>query len=112
MDLDDLSGMTVLDLQPAQLSRSAFAVKRASDLLLVLLAMPLLVPAFLAIAVAIKFDSRGPVFFRQPRSGRHGRVFRIFKFRTMVVDAETLRDDLSSKTRCPAPFSRSRTIRV
>ena len=104
IDLDDVGGMTVLDLQPAQLSRSAFAVKRASDLLLVLLAMPLLVPAFLAIAAAIKCDSRGPVFFRQPRSGRHGRVFRIFKFRTMVVDAETLRDDLIEQNEMSGPL--------
>ena len=104
MDLDDVSGMTVLDLRPAQLSPFAFVVKRASDLLLVLLAMPFLIPAFLAIAAAIKCDNRGPVFFRQPRSGRHGRVFRIFKFRTMVVDAESRRDDLLERNEMSGPL--------
>ena len=44
-----------------------------------------------AIALAIRLDSAGPVFFRQPRVGRDGRHFRIFKFRSMVVDADELR---------------------
>ena len=109
MDLDDVSGMTVLDLRPAQLSRVAFAVKRVSDLLLVLLALPLLLPAFLAIAVAIKCDSRGPVFFRQPR--RDGQA---------VFDAQVPHDDRrggnaprrrASRTN-QGRSSRSRTIRA
>jgi lipopolysaccharide/colanic/teichoic acid biosynthesis glycosyltransferase len=45
-------------------------------------------PLFLVLAVAIKLDSKGPVFFRQERVGRGGKVFRIHKFRTMVIDAE------------------------
>src|SRR5438128_11805203 len=48
----------------------------------------------IAIAVAIKLDSRGPVFFRQLRVGRHGRRFYMLKFRTMVPDAESLKDSL------------------
>ena len=47
-----------------------------------------------AIALAIRIDSRGPVFFRQVRVGRDGRHFRIFKFRSMVVDAEKRKDEL------------------
>ena len=61
--------------------------KRAFDLLGASLALLLLSPLMLAIALAIKFDSRGPVFFRQQRVGRHGALFRIHKFRTMVADA-------------------------
>lgn len=45
-------------------------------------------PVLLLIAILIRLDSRGPVFFRQERVGQFGRVFRIHKFRTMVVDAE------------------------
>lgn len=63
------------------------ALKRALDLLVTLPALLLLSPLFLLIAVWIKLDSRGPVFFRQVRVGRHGLNFRIFKFRTMVADA-------------------------
>jgi lipopolysaccharide/colanic/teichoic acid biosynthesis glycosyltransferase len=51
----------------------------------------------LAIAIAIKLDSRGPVFFRQQRVGRHGKRFAIFKFRTMVADADTLKDSLRAR---------------
>jgi lipopolysaccharide/colanic/teichoic acid biosynthesis glycosyltransferase len=61
--------------------------KRAFDLLVAGLAMLLLSPLMLAIALAIKLDSPGPVFFRQPRVGRHGVPFDIHKFRTMVADA-------------------------
>ncbi|MBS3946931.1 MAG: sugar transferase [Dethiobacter sp.] len=55
-----------------------------------LFALMLISPLFLGVAVAIKLDSSGPVFFRQERAGKDGRVFKIFKFRTMVVDAETM----------------------
>jgi lipopolysaccharide/colanic/teichoic acid biosynthesis glycosyltransferase len=61
--------------------------KRMFDLLGASLALLLLAPLMLAIAAAIKLDSRGPVFFRQQRVGRHGVLFCIHKFRSMVVDA-------------------------
>jgi lipopolysaccharide/colanic/teichoic acid biosynthesis glycosyltransferase len=61
--------------------------KRLFDLLGASLALLLLSPLMLAIAAAIKLDSRGPVFFRQQRVGRHGLPFRIHKFRSMVADA-------------------------
>lgn len=62
--------------------------KRLFDLVASVLALLILAPVFLAIALAIKRDSRGPVMFRQDRVGLRGRVFRIHKFRTMVADAE------------------------
>ncbi len=58
-------------------------LKRAFDLLLSSLGLLLLAPVLLGIALAVKLDSPGPVFYRQERVGRHGRVFRIHKFRTM-----------------------------
>jgi lipopolysaccharide/colanic/teichoic acid biosynthesis glycosyltransferase len=63
--------------------------KRALDVVAALSGLLLLAPLFLLIALAIKLDSRGPVFFRQERVGRHGRPFHIFKFRTMTVDGGT-----------------------
>ncbi len=62
--------------------------KRIFDLLLGVLGLALLAPVLAILAVAIRIDSPGPVFFRQERVGRGGRIFRIHKFRTMVVDAE------------------------
>ena len=61
--------------------------KRLFDLLGAALALLLLSPLLLAIALWIKLDSRGPVLFRQQRVGRYGRAFAIHKFRTMVADA-------------------------
>ena len=62
--------------------------KRLFDLLFALAGMLLLLPLFAVVAVWIKCDSKGPVFFRQERVGRFGRPFRIFKFRSMCLDAE------------------------
>ena len=61
--------------------------KRLFDLIGAALALVLLSPLLLCVALAVKLDSRGPVFFRQERVGRHGQLFRIHKFRTMVADA-------------------------
>jgi len=61
--------------------------KRAFDVLFSAAVLLLLSPLLLAVAAWVKLDSRGPVFFRQVRVGRHGREFRILKFRTMHVDA-------------------------
>jgi lipopolysaccharide/colanic/teichoic acid biosynthesis glycosyltransferase len=62
-------------------------LKRAFDLTAALLGLVLLSPLLLALALWVKLDSPGPVFFRQERVGRGGRLFRIHKFRTMVHDA-------------------------
>jgi O-antigen biosynthesis protein WbqP len=61
-------------------------VKRIVDLMLSLLAILLLWPVFLLIAILIKIDSKGPVFFKQKRIGKHKKEFYIFKFRTMRTD--------------------------
>lgn len=63
--------------------------KRLVDVLASAAGLVLLAPLFLLIAIAIKLDSTGPVFYRQERIGRHGRPFRIFKFRTMSVAPAT-----------------------
>jgi lipopolysaccharide/colanic/teichoic acid biosynthesis glycosyltransferase len=62
--------------------------KRIFDLVCAIPGTALLLPVFLLLALAIKLEGRGPVFFRQDRVGRGGRLFRIWKFRTMVVGAE------------------------
>lgn len=62
-------------------------MKRLLDLVATALGLLVLAPLFLAAAIAIRLDSRGPVFYRQERVGLHGRRFRIHKFRTMLADA-------------------------
>jgi lipopolysaccharide/colanic/teichoic acid biosynthesis glycosyltransferase len=63
-------------------------VKRFVDVVLSAVGLLLLSPLFLLLALVIKLDSRGPVFYRGVRVGRHGRPFEIYKFRSMVADAE------------------------
>ena len=64
--------------------------KRAFDVIVSLLMLIVLSPLFLVLAVIIKIDSRGPVFYRQERITQYGKKFRIFKFRTMIVDADKI----------------------
>ncbi len=65
-------------------------MKRAFDFVVSMLGLIVLGPVLAAVATAIKVESRGPVFYRGLRAGRHGKPFRIFKFRTMVMNAEAL----------------------
>lgn len=64
--------------------------KRLFDMVCALIGLVVLSPLFLVIAVWIKLDSKGPVFFRQVRVGRNGKPFRIHKFRTMGVNSESV----------------------
>ncbi len=91
---DDLHGVTVMGIRRFELTRSSASVKRAFDLAYTSLGLLALSPLMILAAIAIKLDSPGPVFFRQLRVGRHGQRFHIFKFRTMVPDAEALKDSL------------------
>ena len=68
--------------------RAQLALKRLMDIAVSGCALAVLWPVLLLIALAIKIDDPGPVFYRQVRVGRYGKTFRIFKFRTMVVDAD------------------------
>lgn len=68
--------------------RVHLALKRLMDIVVSGCALAVLWPVLLAIALVIKIDDPGPVFYRQVRVGRNGRTFRIYKFRTMVVDAD------------------------
>lgn len=81
--------MSLSDDHPstAPASPLTLALKRALDVAGSALGLVILLPLFPVVALAIKLDSPGPVFFRQERSGRHGHPFRIYKFRSMTVAA-------------------------
>jgi exopolysaccharide biosynthesis polyprenyl glycosylphosphotransferase len=92
--LDTIGGLPLLSLSKPRLTRSSQVAKRALDLAGSALLLLLLAPLMLAIAIAIRLESRGPVFFRQPRVGRNGREFNVFKFRSMYLNAALqLNDD-------------------
>ncbi len=75
--------------------RDTYAVKRCFDVVLTLCGLLITAPFMLIIAVLIKIDSPGPVFFRQERIGKGGRPFILYKFRSMSVDAEKNGPELS-----------------
>lgn len=86
------ASMQVKEVRPYYevLRRRGFSLfwKRAFDIVVSLVLLVVLSPIFLSLAIAIKLDSRGPVFYRQERVTQYGRVFRIHKFRTMVNGAD------------------------
>ena len=96
VELDDIEGVTVLGVRRFGLSRSSRFVKRSMDVLAAGIGLLVLAPVFLAIAVAIKLTSRGPVFYRQARVGKGGTAFQMLKFRSMVEDADELKATLAS----------------
>ncbi len=93
--IHSVEGLPLIGLARARLSARARIGKRLMDVSLSCVALALLAPAFLAIALAIKLDSPGPVFFRQLRMGTGNRTFRIFKFRTMAVDADERKREIA-----------------
>lgn len=71
--------------------------KRLLDICATMFGIILLSPVYIATAIAIKLDSKGPVFFAQNRLGQKGKYFKMYKFRSMVVDAEQLLKQLESQ---------------
>jgi len=89
LTLDDLFGLPMFSLEPHPLAMwRNRALKRTADLVLASVAVALLIPLMAIVAVLIRIDSAGPVFYRQERVGRGGRSFRMMKFRSMRADAE------------------------
>jgi exopolysaccharide biosynthesis polyprenyl glycosylphosphotransferase len=79
-------------------------LKRLFDIILSSLLMVALVPFFMVLAVLIKADSPGPVFYRSRRYGRYGRTFSMFKFRSMVINADDLLGNLKEKNEVDGPI--------
>jgi exopolysaccharide biosynthesis polyprenyl glycosylphosphotransferase len=88
VDLTHLAELPVIEYRTWDASRSTMALKRGVDVTFSALGLVLLAPLFLAIALAVRFDSRGGALFLQRRAGLGGESFRMFKFRTMVHNAE------------------------
>ncbi|HEX3239253.1 MAG TPA: sugar transferase [Solirubrobacterales bacterium] len=92
--LDQVGGLPLLSIGAPVLSSASVAAKRVLDVCGSLFLIAFFSPVMIAIAIAIKLESKGPVFFRQPRSGRNNTSFRLIKFRSMYVDAEQRKQEL------------------
>ncbi len=86
--VEEFAGIPMIDLRAPALSEGQRMVKRAFDLLVTLLLLPMAIPLMGLIALAIRLESQGPALFRQTRVGENGRLFQMYKFRTMHMNAE------------------------
>jgi exopolysaccharide biosynthesis polyprenyl glycosylphosphotransferase len=113
VELEELGGLPLLSFSPAPSSVLALAAKRSLDIALALLLLVIGLPVILAIAVAIKLTSGGTVLYRQTRCGLNGRLFTLYKFRTMEEGAHEKRRELLALNEMTGPaFKLRRDPRV
>jgi len=107
----DIQGHLALELRNNLLEPRSGFIKRATDLLLALAVLPIAAPLFLLVALAIRLDSPGPILLRQQRVGKGGKRFGVFKFRSMVRDAEkALERHLEVSPEARAEWNRTRKL--
>lgn len=98
--LNNARDLTIVDAPSNKLS---LVLKSMGDIYFSIMALIILMPFFMVIAAIIKLGSKGPVFFRQERLGLRGRKFKLFKFRTMVIDAEEQLKILKARNEADGP---------
>jgi exopolysaccharide biosynthesis polyprenyl glycosylphosphotransferase len=101
--LKTLNNAKDLNIVDAPSNTLSLVLKSMGDIYFSILATIVLIPFFLLIAIIIKVGSKGPVFFRQERIGLRGRKFKLYKFRTMVVDAEAQLKTLRARNEADGP---------
>jgi exopolysaccharide biosynthesis polyprenyl glycosylphosphotransferase len=111
-ELESVAGVSMLGLPRLDLSRSARIIKRGMDLVGASAGLVLAAPFIGVMAALIKLDSRGPVLFRQVRTGRDGTRFEILKFRTMVDGADAQKVDLVPRNEAIGLFKIANDPRV
>jgi len=104
MRLATLGGIPMLTFEPVAQNESTLLTKRLFDLTITILCMPLLLPLFLLVAIAIKLDSPGPIFFVQQRVGLRKRLFPMYKFRSMRIDAEEKMKEIEHLNEAEGPI--------
>ncbi|MBI3733362.1 MAG: sugar transferase [Chloroflexi bacterium] len=102
--LDELNGIPLIGVQEVTISGWNYAVKRALDMVLGLVAMVVALPIFVLAAIAIRLDSPGPVLLKQVRVGRGGKPFLCYKFRSMVERADDDQDKLAEFNEATGPL--------
>ncbi len=104
----NFAGIPMIAFRTSSAKEWQLFVKRTMDIVLSLLALVVLSPVFIIAMIGIKTTSRGPIFFRQVRSGKNGRKFTLYKFRSMVVGAEIRKRALERKNEMNGPVFKMR----
>ena len=107
-DVDEVNGTPVLTISSGPRETIGLVAKRLIDVLGATLGLIVFAPLFVVVAVAIKLDSPGPVFFIQERVGHNRKRFRTFKFRTMVADAPSMQESLEHLNEARGPIFKIR----
>jgi len=94
MEVDYLGFLPFVKYKERKIYPAELTLKRIFDFISATILIILILPLFLVIAILIKLDSKGPIFYTQKRMGRKGEIFSFFKFRSMVKDADKLKEDL------------------
>ncbi len=100
---ENFEGNPIITLYTGSMNYGALLTKRVLDIVLSLILLVLLSPLFIVTAIAVKISSPGPVFFCQERLGLYKRLFKLYKFRTMVLDAEKMLADLEEYNEADGP---------
>jgi exopolysaccharide biosynthesis polyprenyl glycosylphosphotransferase len=104
MQVEDIAGVPMIGIKEVRISGLNQLVKRAIDVILSTLALTLAAPLMALVALMIKMDSPGPAIFAQERVGKMGRRFMVYKFRSMVEDAEARRQTLEALNEADGPL--------
>ena len=110
--IHSIEGLPLVGLPPLGLSRSSALLKRVLDVVVAGVALVVLAPFFASVALAIKLDSPGPVFFRQVRMGKDEQTFEIFKFRTMAADADARKHEVAHLNKHLRPGGDPRMFKI
>ncbi len=108
VNVEDLGGVPLISVRTVSISKGALLVKRLIDVTIAAVGLLLGAPLFGLIALAIRLDSPGPVIFRQTRVGLRGRLFEMYKFRSMHVGAEEQQDMLADLNEADGPIFKIR----
>jgi exopolysaccharide biosynthesis polyprenyl glycosylphosphotransferase len=108
VDGESLNGIPLIAVRAPTIRGWRFRAKRAMDVALTSVLLALTAPLMAVTALAILIDSRGPVLYRQLRVGRNGHVFTLFKFRSMHIDADMVREGLSDHNEATGPIFKMR----
>jgi len=106
--ITELNHVPLLTLDTTPIDEFQLFVKRIMDVVISLSALIICSPIFLIYSIALKLTSPGPVFFKQQRCGLYGKVFTLYKFRTMIVNADKMLDKIKDLNESDGPIFHSR----
>lgn len=108
VDIAEFDGLPLIGLREVSIRGFNMVIKRMMDIIITLVVAPFVLVIWAVVMVAIKLDSPGPVLFAQTRIGTNGKHFKVYKFRTMVVDAEQKKAELAEQNEADGPIFKMR----